>query len=147
MSSDRDVVRIRSRLVTTGSSPRDVPGLLDAARDGFDLLAAVCRRCEGRSAGLFATFAFASAAAAAGRRCIFSAPSLPTPGGVTTGHATIVKDDLETVADTLADLALVLRDGLSSASCVASDPGDRAACAEATAHANQIYDLLARDLR
>jgi hypothetical protein len=147
ISSERDVVSICARLVTTGPSPRDVPGLLDAARDGFDLLAVVCRQCEGRSAGLFTAFAFASAAAAAGRRCIIAAPSLPTPSGVATGRATIVKGDLETVADTLADLALALRAGLSSLTCHAHDPGDRAACSDAARHADQIYDLLARNSR
>jgi hypothetical protein len=141
----RDIDSIRARIEGTDLSPTGLPRMLDATWDAFDLLAAVCRQCEEQSASLFAAFAFASTAAVEGRHCITAAPSLPRESGTTTSHAAAVPSDLEAVADTLAGLAGMLSEELSSAADHAGDPGDRAACAAAARHASQIRELLARD--
>jgi hypothetical protein len=56
------------------------------AADGFSLLLVTCRECEERPGGLFAAFAFASAAAAQGRLIVAPAPSLPAGYRGVTGH-------------------------------------------------------------
>jgi len=120
-------------------------GLLEAAWDGFSLLAAACRECQQRAGGLSAAFAFAAAAAAQGRLILASAPSLPPGYRGETGCEGSVTADLDDVADGLAGLAGVLAAGLSSAARQAADPGDRDACEQAGAEAARVCGLLARD--
>ena len=78
----QDIDGMRERVEAAG----DLAGLLEAAWDGFGLLVAVCRECEERAGGLFAAFAFASAAAAQGRLIVAPAPSLPAGYRGVTGH-------------------------------------------------------------
>jgi len=137
----RDIDGMRARVEAAG----DLGELLEAAWDGFSLLLSACRRCEERAGGLFAAFAFASAAAAQGRLILASAPSLPAGYRGEAGCEGSVNADLEEVADGLADLAGLLAARLSSAAGQAGDPGDRAACGQARAEASRVCGLLARD--
>jgi hypothetical protein len=137
---------LRERLERPIHSADGVAGTLKAAWGAFDLLLAICHECEDRSAELFAAFAFASAAAAQGRHLIWAAPSLSPPSEtVASGAALVMDDDLEEIADALADLAQVLGRCLSSAARAADDSGDQGACADAAREADQIYQLLNRD--
>jgi hypothetical protein len=119
-------------------------GMLAAAWEAFELLLVTCERYEDRRDEFFAAFAFASAAAAEGRNIIAVAPSMPGPGA-RTSQAFLVPDDLEMIADALADLACVLGTRLSAAARHAHDVGDRAACRDAAGEAGRIRDLLAGD--
>jgi hypothetical protein len=137
----QDIDGMRERVEAAG----DLAGLLEAAWDGFGLLVAVCWECEERAGGLFAAFAFASAAAAEGRLILASAPSLTAGYCGQTDHGGSVTADLEDVADGLAGLAGLLAARLSSAASQATDPGDRDACGQAGAEAARVRGLLARD--
>jgi hypothetical protein len=137
----QDIDGMRERVEAAG----ELAGLLEAAWDGFGLLVAVCRECEERASGLFAAFAFASAAAAEGRLILASAPSLTAGYCGETEHGGSVSADLEDVADGLAGLAGLLATRLSSAASQAAGPGDRDACGQAGAEAARVCGLLARD--
>jgi len=136
----QDIGSIRARVDAAGG----LPGLLEAAWDGFGLLVSACRGCEERAGGLFAAFAFAAAAAAQGRLALASAPSLAAGYRGETGSARPVNADLDEVADSLAGLAGLLAARLGAAAGQASDRGDRDACAQAAAEAAQVGGLLAR---
>jgi hypothetical protein len=123
----------------------DLAGLLAAGRDAFGLLLDACRDGQDRPGGLFAAFAFASAAAAQGRLVLASAPSLPAGQAAQASHDECVSGDLETVADGLAGLAQVLGGCLSAAARQAGNPGDREACEDAAVQAARVAGLLAPD--
>src|SRR6266568_7557680 len=105
----RDVDGMRARVEAAG----ELAGLLEAAWDGFGLLASACRECEERAGGLFAAFAYAAAAAAEGRLILASAPSLDTGSRGEAGCEGSVTADLDDVADDLAGLAGLLAARLS----------------------------------
>jgi len=136
----QDIGSIRARVEAAG----ELGGLLEAAWDGFELLASACRGCEERAGGLFAAFAFAAAAAAQGRLVLASAPSLAAGYRGETGSGRSVDADLDEVADGLAGLAGLLAARLAAAAGHASDPGDRDACTQAAAEATRAGVLLAR---
>ena len=140
-----EIDTLRERLETAALSADGVAGTLEVVWEAFDLLLVTCRACEDRSAELFATFSFASAAAAQGRQLVSGAPSLPLVSVGGSKRAVSVVDDLEGIADALAGLAQVMSGRLSSAAGDAPDPGDRGACADAAREAGQIYQLLKRD--
>jgi hypothetical protein len=140
-----DIETIRARLTAAEPSAEDLPDVLDAAWEAFNLAHAVCLQCEERSPASFAAFAFAATAAAQGRQQIMTAPSLPPASGTVTYDAAAVPADLDQTADELASLARALTARLSLAASRSDDPGDQAACADAASKANQIYELLARD--
>jgi hypothetical protein len=144
MNIVHDIETLKARLTLARLSAEDLPDMLDAAWDAFDLAHAVCLRCEECSPGSFAAFAFAAVAAAQGRQQIMTAPSLPSASGITTGDAS-VPADLDEAVDELASLARALMTGLSLAASRADDPGDQEACADAALQASQIHELLARD--
>jgi hypothetical protein len=118
--------------------------MLDAALDGFEALLAGCRASEDRSVESFAAFAFAAAAAAAGRQVLLTAPSLPPTRGKATSQPACVQPDLDSVADMFADLAGVIGSQLSFAADHAETPGDQAACIDAAREAERIRELLDR---
>jgi hypothetical protein len=136
----QDIGSMRARVEAAG----ELAGLLEAAWDGFGLLVSACRGCQERAGGLFAAFAFAAAAAAQGRLVLASAPSLAAGYRGETGSARSVDADLDEVADGLAGLAGLLAARLGAAAGLASDPGDRDACAQAAAEATRAGGLLAR---
>ena len=121
-----------------------LPEVLAVAWDAFSVLEAGCRDGLGRSAELFAAFAFAAAVAAEGRLLIDSAPSLPAGQGAVTGAVPAVDADPDRVADDLAGLARALGARLLAARD-AGDGGDRDACGDAAVKAARVGELLARD--
>jgi len=139
----RDIGGVRTRVETAG----ELAGLLEAAWDGFGAVVASCRECQERAGGLFASFAYAAAAAAQGQVALATAPSLGADHGGTGrgGPAPSDLDDFERTADGLAGLAGLLAARLAEAALQASDPGDSDACAQAGATAAQVRELLARD--
>ena len=122
-----------------------LPEVLAVAWDAFSVLQAGCRDGLGRSAELFAAFAFAAAAAAEGRLLLDSAPSLPAGQGAVTGAVPAVDADPGRLADDLAGLARALGARLGAAARDAGDGGDRDACGEAAVKAARVGELLARD--
>jgi hypothetical protein len=140
----REIDSLRQRLEAAPSAG-GLAGTLEASWDAFDLLLAACHACADRASGPFAAFTFASSAAAEGRFLLWAAPSLPTSCGRHATPRVSVKDDLESVADELADLAGMLSERLSAAARTARDPGDRGACADAADRAGQARWLLGRD--
>jgi hypothetical protein len=133
---------------TQVETAEELAGLLEAAWDGFGMIVAGCRECEERSGGLFAAFAYASAAAAQGRVVLAAAPSLDAhPGGDAGCDRSVSADlkDLEGTADSLAGLAGLLAARLAEAARQAGDPADRDICAQAGAAAARACRLLARD--
>lgn len=144
MAMQQEIDSIRARLTVAPVSAESLAGMLDAALDGFEALLAGCEANEDRSAESFAAFAFAAAAAAAGRQVLLTAPSLPSTRGKVTSQPTCVQPDLDSVADTLAELAGVISGQLSFAANQAQMPGDRAACIDAAREAARIRELLDR---
>ena len=77
MVMQEEIDAIWARLTAVPASAESLAGMLDAALDGFEALLAGCRASEDRSVESFAAFAFAAAAAVAGRQVLLTAPSLP----------------------------------------------------------------------
>lgn len=139
----RQIEDMRARVRTAGGTA----DMLGAAWDAFSLLLDTCETGAGQSAGLFAAFAFAAAAASRGRLMLESAPSLPPGADSQASRAAVVKHDLEQAAGALAGLAAVLGETLGQAAVEAVDAGDRAACQDAAAEAVRVARLLAGDGR
>jgi hypothetical protein len=119
--------------------------ILDAAYDAFEDVLQATRACEDPASGLFAAFVMAAASAADGRDAILFAPSLfPGQGNSTpaAGDQGSAGEDSASVAGAAAGLSRVLAARLTEACETASDPGDRAACADAICCAQSIHDLL-----
>lgn len=138
MSTLDDIAGISGRLDTAD----DMAGLLAVSWEAFDLVVAVCQRCQDGSHELFATFAFAAAAAAEGRGILSTAPSLAAGRGEVTDRGCF-QNGTEAVADAMASLAGSLRDRLAVAGGEVNDPGDRGACADAALQAALVGELLA----
>ena len=121
--------------------------ILDAASDAFEDVLQAIRACEDPDGGLFAAFVMAAASAADGRDAILFAPSLPpgqdgrTPAADDEGSAV---ESAASIAGAVAGLSRVLAARLTEAWETATDPGDRAACADAICCAQSIHDLLGR---
>ena len=119
--------------------------ILDAAYDAFEDMLQAIRVHEDPASGLFAAFVMAAASAADGRDAILFAPSLP-PGQderrPTAGHEEPAGGNSASTADAAAGLSRVLAARLTEAWETASDPGDRAACADAVCCAQSIAGLL-----
>ena len=142
MEEEMDV--IRARLTAVPASAESLAGVLDAALDGFEALLAGCRASEDRSVESFAAFAFAAAAAAAGRQILLTAPSLPPTRGKASSQSACVQSDLDSVGDMFADLAGVISSQLSLAAGCAQSSSDQAACVDAAREAARIRELLDR---
>jgi len=122
----------------------DVPGLLSAGWDAFEVVIAVAAASADKSAGLYPAFTFARGSAVSGRNAIAFAPSMPTCYAAPPAIPAPVTGDVHGVADALAGLASTLSARLQEAAGRADNAGDRGACQDAAGHADQISKLLAR---
>jgi hypothetical protein len=122
----------------------NLPDMLSACWDAFELVKAGSAASADRSADLYPAFTFARGAAVTGRNAIAFAPSMP-PGDAVLLEAQVPDaSDVHGVADAMAGLASALSSRLRDAARLAVDPEDHAACVEAAGHAEQICGLLAR---
>lgn len=121
--------------------------VLDVAYDAFEDMLLAIRGREDPASGLFAAFMMAAASAADGRDAVAFAPSLPACRGT---DAAAAEDEAqpgesaESITDAVAGLSRLLVTRLAQARESASDPDDRAACADAACCAENIYGLLHR---
>lgn len=133
----RQIAEARERL----EHAEGLAELLDASWIAFDLLVAVCERCQDGSHELFPAFAFAAAAAAEGRTLIALAPSLPAgPMAPGSDEAELDQDE---AADALSALSEVLHSRLAQASARTDQEADAVACAQAAFQAAHVHKLLA----
>jgi hypothetical protein len=141
MSDLRQVCRLQSRL----RQALPLPDTLAVSFDAFEAVRILARQTQDRVPGLFAAFMTTADAAVDGREAVTIAPSLPPPGlsvAVPVGKATDA--ELDEVIAALVLLAGLLADRLDRAAASATLAGDRAACEEAAAAAQQIRTLMAR---
>lgn len=117
---------------------------MTAACDVFDAVAAACLSGGCGSHELYAAFAFAAEAAVQGRAILTPAVPGPVAADLPAGSLLAGVPDLEVFADTVADLAGVLRDSLDTAARQASDLADREACGGAAVQAAIVRGLLVR---
>ena len=135
------IISARDRL----EQASDLSAVFDAAYDAFEAMRLAFRAHEDPATGLFAPFVMAAAAAADGRDAVAFAPSLPPRracGAPVAGEGTGREQSAEGIAGAAAALSQLLAGSLVRAAGSASDPGDRAACEQATACAHRIWDLL-----
>ena len=121
--------------------------VLDAAYDAFEQMLLAIRAHENPASGLFAAFVMAAASAADGRDAVGFAPSLPPDRGKSApadDNGRQAAESAESIAEPVAGLSRLLAARLAQAGESASDPGDRAACADAVCCAESIYGLLHR---
>jgi hypothetical protein len=130
----------RQRLLHAG----DVPGILAAAWEAFELAGAVADATAERSADLYPAFTFARGAAVAGRNAIAFAPSMPPGMTGLIDSSPPFDGDVHDLADALAGLASAVAARLREAAGFAADPYDRAACTDAAHEADRMAGLLAR---
>jgi hypothetical protein len=122
----------------------DLPEALAAGFDAFEAIRTAARDHQDQEPGLFAAFMTAADAAVDGREALTAAPSLP-PGGLTRPGQVVPADtDARQAADRLATLAAVLRDLFTRAVGQADTVGDQAACQDAAAAAERVFELMAR---
>jgi hypothetical protein len=123
----------------------NLPEVLAASFEVFEVVRMLARRSQDRVVGLFAAFMCTADAAVDGREAVTIAPSLPAPDACTTapGEPT-ASADLDTVIESLATLGALLDDRLARAGATAANPGDRAACQGGAAAARRICRLMNR---
>ena len=123
----------------------DLPEILAASFDAFEVIRLLARRSEDRVAGLFAAFMCTADAAVDGREAVTVAPSLPAPDTSTAapGEPT-ASADLDLVIESLTTLGALLDDRLTRVGPTAADLGDRAACQGGAAAARRICWLMGR---
>jgi hypothetical protein len=120
----------------------DLPAVLAASFDAFEVIRRLARRCQNLDPDLFAAFMSTAAAAADGRDAITTAPSLP-PGPATQPDTTpMPAADPAAAADAITALAIILATRLDDAAGRSATPGDRAACEDAGDAARQIRQLM-----
>lgn len=128
--------------MSNADTRRSLPGALDAAFAGFEVILQIARRWEDQEPHLFA--AFMSAAAADGRDAILGAPSLPSHAiSAPSGTMPVPAADPDAAADSIAALAAAVASRLDDALAVAVTAQDRRACQDAAAAARQIHHLMA----
>jgi hypothetical protein len=123
----------------------DLPEILAASFDAFEVIRLLARRSEDRVAGLFAAFMCTADAAVDGREAVTIAPALPEPDASTVapGEPT-ASADLDLVFESLTTLGVLLDERLRGADATAADLGDRAACQGGAAAARRICWLMGR---
>lgn len=129
---------IRGRL----DQARQLPDVLSASWDAFDLLAAACRQGQNGSRETFATYAFAATAATEGQIAVTIAPALPARPLITTSDHHVFQAEEKALTGALAGLAQLLHTRLAAATGLASTDADQQACADAALHASQVARLL-----
>ncbi len=136
------IAAVRTRL----EQASDLPGILDAAYDGFEGMLPVIHGQEDRAGGGFAAFVMSAASAANGRDAVAAAPSLPPAATLGVPLATgdlaagVGEDE---AAAALALLSQLLASRLADAAAWAAQAADRTACEVAARHAFAIWSLLA----
>jgi hypothetical protein len=138
----RAIIALRERLDAAG----DLPSLLNASRDAFSLIRAICRTSQERSDELSANFAVASASALHGRNVLAAAPSMPPASEASPLRSppenASLEYDLDEITGELAGLASALARALRRTWCPEGPAHDRTACHHAAAKAERIRDLL-----
>jgi hypothetical protein len=119
------------------------PALLAAAWDTFELVQATASADAAESPDLYPAFTFARGAAVSGRNALAFAPSMPPIPADAAYPRTKPAEDVDKIADALADLASALSILLQESAELADDPADRTACQNAAREADQITSLLA----
>jgi hypothetical protein len=120
------------------------PALLAAARDTFELVQATASAGAAGSPDLYPAFTFARGAAVNGRNALAFAPSMPLIPADAASRPAKPADDVDKIADALADLASTLSIRLQESAELAADPADRTACQNAAREADEISSLLAK---
>jgi hypothetical protein len=122
----------------------DLPVLLDAAYEAFEVLLSVLERHEDPGNARFAAFVSAATCAANGRDAVLFTPSLPPrqlprpPGEGDAACAPSMGNELN--AAVAVSALLVAR--LSQAADQVAHPADRLGCRTAAGYARQIHVLL-----
>lgn len=123
---------------------RDLPELLDAAYEAFEVLLSAIENHEDSSDPRFVSFVMAATCAANGRDAVLFAPSLPPRQlpWAPAGSGTIHPESAESGADAVVAVSTLLTARLAQAAGQAADPGDRAGCQDAARYARQIQAML-----
>lgn len=134
-----------------------LPDVLGAAYDAFEAMLSVIEDLQDPGGGAFAAFMMSGASAASGRDAVAAAPSLPPPSPVSAGPLETASPadarrpvpgplsaDVTSrgAAVVLARLGQLLAGRLADARAIATDAGDRVACAQALRYAADICSLL-----
>lgn len=121
-------------------SAGDLPAILGAACDAFELMLPLIEEQQDPAGGAFTDFVMAAAYAANGRDALLFAPSLSTNSASqsASGHqpAALV------AAMAVVELSRLIADRLRDASLLAVDPVDQKACVEGRRQASRIAAVL-----
>ena len=123
----------------------DVPAVLAASWEAFELVAAIASARAGDSAGMYPAFTLAGGSAVTGRNALAFAPSMPPVPPDTEENTPEPAGNVDEIADVLAGLASALSSRLRQAAGLATTAGDRSACEDAASEAEQITRLLAKE--
>jgi hypothetical protein len=123
---------------------RDVPELLDAAYEAFEVLLSALEDHEDAGDPRFAAFVMAASCAANGRDAVLFSPSLPPRRLARQPPATLPYGDEKNGADAIAGLAGLVAARLTQAAGWAVLAGDQTGCRDAARYGRQIEAILAR---
>jgi hypothetical protein len=132
-----DIDQLLGRLGQAG----DLPELLTASWQAFELSRRLAGTAAGMSADLYPAFTFARGAAVSGRNELAAALSTPPAADGPPVRAPRC-DDARHAADILTRLASALASCLRTAADLASDAADRQACQNAARYASEMHSLL-----
>ena len=123
-----------------------LPAVLSISWEIFELVGTIASASAGESRDMYPAFTFARGAAISGRNALAFAPSMPPVPGEPGHRPPKPADDVDVIADALANLASAVSIRLRQSAELAAD-GDRSACENAAGEAERIAWFLAKGNR
>jgi len=131
---------IRQRLADADG----LPAVLSVSWEIFELVRTIASASAGDSPDMYPAFTFARGAAISGRNALAFAPSMPPVRGEPGHRPPKPADDVDEIADALANLATAVSIRLRESAELAAADADRSACENAAGEAERIAWFLAK---
>jgi hypothetical protein len=135
----QDIKEIGTRL----RAAAELPDLLEASFDAFEIIRQRARSSDQLAPELFAAFMMTADAAVDGREAVTSSPALAAGGSPAHAGMPAAITTVDQIAADLAALGALLSDLLTQAAASTAAPEDKDACTEAADAARRIRDLMA----
>jgi hypothetical protein len=121
-----------------------LPAVLCACWEIFELVGTIVSECAGESPAMYPAFTFARGSAVSGRNALAFAPSMPPVSGEPGHRPAKPAQDVDEIADALANLATAVSIRLRESAQLATTAADRSACENAAGEAERIAWFLAK---
>jgi hypothetical protein len=121
-----------------------LPAVLSVSWEIFELVGTIASASADESPDMYPAFTFARGSAVSGRNAITFAPSMPPISGEPRHRPPKPAQDVDEIADALANLATAVSIRLRESAQLARAAADRSACENAAGEAERIAWFLAK---